>query len=118
MPITAGRHDRPRRRPADTTRRQLVARYHRSDLTQRAFCQQAGIPLSTLQWWLAKARRDGARDTPVTFAEVTVPEAARPDHDVGAAWAVEIITRTGVTLRLREPLARGDLVALLRGARC
>jgi hypothetical protein len=34
-----------RRRLSDDTRRQLLARFHRSDLTQRAFCEQAGIPL-------------------------------------------------------------------------
>ncbi len=96
----------------------MVARYHRSDLTQRAFCKQAGIPVSTLQWWLVKTRREAAPDTPVTFAEVPLPDVARPDRGVGAAWAVEVMTRTGVTLRLREPLARADLVALLRGARC
>ncbi len=116
MAITVGSHRGPRRRTTDTTRRQLVARYHRSGLTQRAFCEQAGLPLSTLQWWLVKARREGARDTPVTFAEVTRPDAARPDRGVGAAWAVEILTRTGVTVRLREPLAPAALRRVLRAA--
>jgi transposase-like protein len=118
MPITDSPPQSPRRRLSDDARRQIVARYERSDLTQRAYCEQAGIPLSTLQWWLVKARREAARDTPVTFTEITLPEVARPDRGVGPAWAVEIITRTGVTLRLREPLLPAALRLLLRGARC
>jgi hypothetical protein len=70
---------------------------------------------------LAKARREAAPATPVTpvtFREVTVPDDGRPGRGVDLAWAVEIVTRTGVTLRLRAPLAPADLVALLHGARC
>lgn len=65
-----------------------------------------------------KARREAARHTPVTFTEVTLPEVVRPDRGVGPAWAVEIVTRTGVTLRLRDPLPPAALRLLLRGARC
>lgn len=96
----------------------MIARYHRSDLTQRAFCEQAGIPISTLQWWLVKARREAAPAPPVLFREVTLPDAVRPDRGADLAWAVEIITRTGVTLRLREPLGPATLRLLLRSARC
>ena len=115
MDITADPSRSPRPRTADTTRREVVARYHRSDLTQRAFCEHAGIPVSTLQWWLVKARREA---TPVTFREVSLPDAARPDRGVDLAWAVEIVTRTGVTVRLREPLAPTVIRFLLRSARC
>jgi len=118
MDISTDPSRSPRPRTADTTRREVVARYHRSDLTQRAFCEQAGIPISTLQWWLVKARRDVAPATPVTFREVTWPDAVRPDRGVDLAWAVEIVTRTGVTLRLREALAPAVLRFLLRNARC
>jgi len=107
-----------RGRISDDTRRQIVTRFERSDLTQRAFCEQAGLPVSTLQWWLTQARREAARRTPVTFAEVTLPEVARPDRGVGPAWAVEVITRTGVTLRLRDPLPPAALRVLLRDVRC
>ena len=107
-----------RPRTADTTRREMVARYHRSDLTRRAFCEQAGISVSTLQWWLVKARREAAPALPVTFREVTLPDAVRPDRGVDLEWAVEIVTRTGVTVRLREPLAPMVIRFLLRSARC
>jgi hypothetical protein len=106
----------PRPRTADTTRRELVVRYQRSDLTQRAFCERAGIPISTLQWWLVKARREAAPTTPITFREVAVPEAVRSGRALDTAWAVEITTRTGTTLRLREPLAPALLRRVLQRA--
>jgi transposase-like protein len=118
MLLTTDASGRSRPRPTDTTRRAMVARYHRSDLTQRAFCEQAGLPVSTLQWWLVKARREAAPAAPVTFTEVPRPVETEPHRGVGLAWAVEITTRTGVTLRLREPLAPAALRFLLRRARC
>jgi hypothetical protein len=118
MDITVDPSRSPRPRTADTTRRAVVARYQRSDLTQRAFCEQAGIPISTLQWWLMKARREAASAPPMMFREIALPDAGRPDRGVDVAWAVEIVTHTGVTLRLREPLAPAMLRLLLRRARC
>jgi len=116
MDITVDPSRSPRARMADTTRRELVARYQRSDLTQRAFCEHAGIPMSTLQWWLVKARREAAPATPITFREVAVPEDVRSGRGLDMAWAVEITTRTGTTLRLREPLAPTLLPRVLQSA--
>ena len=31
--------------------RQMLAEYEKSGLTRRAFCQQRGIPISTLDYW-------------------------------------------------------------------
>ena len=108
----------PRPRLTDDTRRQVVGRFQRSGLTQRAFCEQAGLPVSTLQWWLVKTRRETAPHPPMTLTEIRMPELARADRDAGSGWAVEIVTRTGVTLRLRDPLRPAALRLLLRGARC
>ena len=114
IPVDPSRSPRPR--TADPTRREIVARYQRSALTQRAFCEHAGIPISTLQWWLVKARREAAPATPITFREVAVPADVRPGQDLDRAWAVEITTRTGTTLRLREPLAPALLRRVLQRA--
>jgi transposase-like protein len=110
---------RARRRLSDDTRRRLLARYHRSDLTQRAFCEQAGIPLSTLQWWLVQARRAATRlPRAVTFAEIVAPACGDVARDTLPTWAVEIATVRGLTVRLRPPLAPRVLDRLLRDTRC
>ena len=116
MRITLDPPGRARGRTPDATRRELVARYQHSDLTQRAFCEQAGIPISTLQWWLVKARREVTPATPITFREVTVPDDVRRGRGLDVAWAVENTTRTGMTLRLREPLAPVLLRRVLHSA--
>jgi hypothetical protein len=102
-------HRRPES-PADT-----LAGYRASGLTQRAFCEQIGLPVSTLQWWLVRARRQARAGHPVTFAEIPMPVAPPAS---GPSWAVEIVTATGVTVRLREPLRGTAVRTLLRGRRC
>jgi hypothetical protein len=94
---------------------ETLARYRASGLTQRAFCAQVGLPLSTLQWWLVRARRRARPVPPVTFTEIP-----RPFASVASAptWAVEIVTAAGVTVRLRESLPSSAVRALLRGGRC
>ena len=103
----------PRRRSESPD--ETLARYRASGLTQRAFCAQIGLPLSTLQWWLVRARRRALTARPVTFTEI--PLTIAPPTRV-PAWAVEIVTATGVTVRLREPLPPGAVRTLVRGGRC
>lgn len=96
----------------------MVDRYRRSGVTQREFCQQVGIPVSTLNWWLTKARRQGAAPTPMAFTEVRLPASLVPPIPPTQTWALEIVTRAGVTIRYRDTLSVSDLVPLLRDARC
>jgi len=52
----------PRRRRSDDTQRPLLARYHRSGLTQRTFCEPARIPLTTRQGgWCKPVKRTPGR---------------------------------------------------------
>ena len=109
----------------------MIEQFRRSGLTRAAFSQQYGIPLATLNWWLARARsaassgvqtsRRGSpvdgRDSaaPVVFSEVSLPglePAARP------AWAMEVVSRSGLTVRWREALPVRELARLLRGSKC
>ena len=100
----------------------MIEQFRRSGLTRAAFSQQYGIPLATLNWWLARTRpagRSGVRTgselpVPVVFSEVSVPplEAATTP-----AWAMEL-TSAGLTVRLREALSVRDLFRLLRGSQC
>jgi hypothetical protein len=103
---------RPRRSESPD---ETLARYRASGLTQRAFCAQIGLPLSTLQWWLLRARRRAEARRPVLFTELALPIAPPAS---APAWAVEIVTATGVTVRLREPLRPVVLRTLVRRGRC
>lgn len=102
-----------RRRPESPE--ETLTRYRASGLTLRAFCEQIGLPLSTLQWWLLRARRRAVARRPVTFTELALPIAPPAS---APAWAVEIVTATGVTVRLRESRRPAAVRTLLRGGRC
>jgi hypothetical protein len=118
MSIADASSSLPARRRRDESPQQTLAQFRQSGLTQRAFCEQIGLPVSTLQWWLARARRDAVAVRPVAFTEVTIPAMAPSTRAIGPEWAVEIVTAAGVTVRLREPLRPAAVGALLRGRRC
>ena len=118
MPIADPSSCLPVRRRRDESPQQTLAQFRQSGLTQRAFCEPIGLPVSTLQWWLARARREAVAGRPVAFTEITIPARAQPVRGIGPEWAVEIVTTAGVTVRLREPLRPATLCGLLRGRRC
>jgi hypothetical protein len=90
----------------------VLAQYRSSGLTQRAFCHQVGLPLSTLQFWLLRARRAAARPA-ITFAEVPTPVIAP-----APTWAIEITTPKGWVVRFRDPQAVTDLRQWFGRERC
>jgi hypothetical protein len=96
-------------------RLQMVEQFRRSGLTRAAFSRQHGIPLATLNWWLAKTKRAFNLPAPVVFSEIMLgPPAATAIN----AWAMEVVAPSGLTVRCREPLPVRDLARLLRGPRC
>ena len=50
-------------------RRQLLDRYERSGLSQKAFCLRHGVALSTLQYWRRRARVANQEPRP-SFVEI------------------------------------------------
>jgi transposase-like protein len=109
------RKDRRRRRTSATRRAQLVERFQRSGLTRIAFARRYGLGLSVLGKWLSEARVASRRPSPVVFREVSLAEVASAPP---IAWAVEIVSRDGLTVRCREALSMQELAALLRGPAC
>ena len=53
----------------------------RSGLSQRAWCDQRGIPVGTFAWWKHQLRSLG-RASEVAFVDVVVAEAAAPTVDI------------------------------------
>ncbi len=93
----------------------MVEQFKRSGLTRIEFSRRHGIPVATLSWWLARAKRAANLPVPVVFNEVMLaPPAAVP----GNTWAMEVIAPSGLTVRCREPLCIQELARLLRATRC
>ena len=61
---------------------QIVRQYECSGLTQEGFALERGMPLSTLQYWIYRVRREdakGARLLPVRVVALSAPLARRDD---------------------------------------
>jgi len=96
-------------------RLQMVEQFRRSGLTRAAFSRRHGIPLATLSWWLAKTKQASKLPVPVVFSEIKLAPPAMPPSN---AWAIELVSPSGLTVRCREAIPMRDLARLLRGARC
>lgn len=105
------RRDRRGRRMVGAEQREgLVRAFHASGLTQAGFARREGLNPKTLSHWLAPQARGRARATsPVSFARVSVPFAAR-----SAALALEVALPDGTLVRGDEVGAVAELVRALR----
>ena len=97
--------------------RTTVEAFRRSGLTRRAFCGERGVAPSTLNWWLARARR-ATTEPPITFTELRLPFPTEAPSPPRHPWVLEIVLTDGVTIRSRDPITAADVRRLLRAARC
>jgi hypothetical protein len=91
--------------------RALFRRQRASGLTVKAFCQRAGVALSTFSFWrrrLGDRPRVGERPHRVCFAEVTVSGEAGGVHGAGIDGVAE---SSGIELHLAD----GCRIAVQRG---
>ena len=86
----------------------MVERFRGSGMTQRAFCQAEGIPISTLSWWVRKGREITKHRDRMEFREVRMAPALSPD------WGMEMVSPRGWTIRCRQPLGSEDIGRLLK----
>jgi len=87
----------------------LVARFHRSRLTQQDFATRHGIGLSTLNKWL-RLERD-AVPAKVKFQEVRLPTPT-------PRWPIEFVNPQGWIVRLQNSSEVQTLPQLLRALPC
>lgn len=104
----------PRKRRPNATFEEKIEwakRFAASQLKMREFCRQHGLVLTTLQRWLAQARRyrQQSSDTKADFVEVKVSPPVR-----GERWAAELYCSSGRVLRLAHDIPTELLQQLLR----
>ena len=90
-------------------RRQVVAEYQASGMTQKAFCREHGVALSTLGYWLKRERE--SRDTASSF--VQIQPAAREDAE-RSGGTLRIRGRQQLELEVDLPVSREQLADILR----
>lgn len=91
---------------------QIMADYAASGLTQKAFCQRAGLAISTFSKWRKQLGLVGTEPRAVTASHADfrpLQLTSRVDEAVAipacgashADWDVELVLGRGITLRLR-----------------
>ena len=106
----------PRRRWTSEQRREAVAQFAASGLTQAQFCRRAGLSAATFSTWCRKAaRHDRVGATPVGgFARVQVATAV-PASTPGAAIVVQVDDGLRVTVPVgTDPVWLGQVLSGLR----
>jgi transposase-like protein len=105
-----------------TEREAILAAFHAADVGQREFCLEHGVAVSTLQYWLRKAREASSapeRQRPApAFVEVKIdrtPAAlARPQvENQQRECEYEVVLRSGERLVVRSGFEPGEVAALL-----
>jgi transposase-like protein len=97
-------------------RRRLAEHCESSGLSRNEFARRYRISLSSLQRWLAEVRSASKEVPAVVFREVAVCPPLTVS--TSTAWAIEIVSPDGITVRCREGLSVEDLSRLLRGQAC
>jgi transposase-like protein len=97
------------RRWTSKQRQGLLARFHKSQLTQSEFANQHGVGLSTLSKWLRLERE--AVPAKAKFQEVRLPSPV-------SRWPVEVVSPQGWIVRLQNGSDAKSLPELLRALPC
>jgi len=85
----------------------LIEEQAASGLTQKAFCEQAGIAVATFGYWKRKLRDEGSfrSDEPADPQRVTLDdwtELTPPSPGPGPGWHIELDLGNGLCLRLHR----------------
>jgi transposase-like protein len=98
-----------RRRWTAKQRQRFLARFHKSQLTQRDFANRHSVGLSTLSKWLRVESETPS--PPVKFQEVTLPK-------MPPRYPVEVVSPQGWTVRLQNSSEIETLPELLQALPC
>jgi transposase-like protein len=117
-----------RRQRTEGEAQAILARYWQSGLTQRVFARKAGISVSTLHYWLRRARsltedkprKTGSSAVAPTISLLEVELAGPPPLGARSGGGYEIEMSPGVRLRVPGGFGDGEvrrLLALLKEVR-
>lgn len=92
----------------DERRAELLSAFRESSMTQKAFCREHGLPLSTLQYWLNRERKRSR-----TIGETQLVPVG-PIESAVAPPVLRVVTDSGVSIEIERPVRESELVTVLR----
>ena len=77
----------------------LISEQQNSDLSQKVYCQERGLGLSTFQYWKRKLTPAGL---PVSQADSWLELPSAVDGSLVAGWDIELELGNGICLRFKQ----------------
>ncbi len=107
---------RPQRNYPAQERKRLLRLFQQSGLSSKRFCQERGIPVSTLSYWVRKSRRKASDGAMVEIPADAVDGVSLEEH-IGepGSGSVEIRLPNQVELRISAGADTVWVTELLRG---
>ena len=82
--------------------------FHKSGLTQKAFCERHNLSISTLQYWLGRERKKTWAQRPSEIVSVGTVESL-PNPQI-----LRVTSETGVTVEVERPVSEAELAVIIR----
>jgi transposase len=89
----------------------LLKDFHESGLTQKAFCERHGLPISTLQYWLGRERKKTWARRPSDIVSVGTVDT------VSGRQMLRVTSGIGVVIEVERPVSEAELAAIIRALR-
>lgn len=102
-----------RKRRSEEQWREIVGRWRGSGESAREFAAREGVVSGTLSWWGNRLKTDAprrARDAKQAFAPLRVTSSS----SLSVAGRVEVVTPSGLVVRVSGAVSEVELVAVLR----
>ena len=98
------------RNERDAYRRSVVHEYRKSGMTRKAFCEEHGVALSSLDLWKRRYRNE-TKDVENTEPAVVSLGTVSPTH---ARRRLRVSSARGVSAELDLPASENEITALVR----
>lgn len=86
----------------------LLAEFHASSMTQKAFCETHGLPLSTLQYWLGRERKKAWAHRPSELVSVGTVDAG------AGRQTLRVTSPAGVAIEVERPVSESELATIIQ----
>ena len=89
-------------------REAILQQFHKSGLTQKAFCETRGVALSTLQYWLGRERKKSRVQSSPDLVPVGTVDT------VASKGMLRVFASGGVAIEVQRPVSESELAIILK----
>jgi hypothetical protein len=92
----------------DQRREAVLQEFRDSGMTQKAFCKDRELPISTLQYWLGRERKRSISSNGTELVPIATVSTTSPGR------LLRVIVGDGVSIEVERPVGEAELATILR----